>query len=196
MTGGLQTAGPYRVRAMVAADLPAVLAIQAEAYAGAGFQPEPAAVYRDRMALAGDLCLVAADAEDVAAGYLVSHPWHGGAPPALHAQLGRLPAAADCWYLHDCAVAARAHGQGIAGLLFRAAQARARLRGLRSAALVAVGDAAAYWQRLGYAAQHRPELAAKLAGYGPGACYMARAIAAAGNRAGDDGCLRPPATPG
>lgn len=161
---------------MSAADLSAVLAIQAEAYAGAGFSPEPAAVYSDRMALAGELCLVVVDAVGSAAGYLVSHPWHAGAPPALHAQLGAVPADADCWYLHDCAVAARAHGQGVAGLLVRAAQQRAFALGLRRAALVAVGDAAGYWQRLGYVVQHRPDLADKLAGYGPGACYMLREL--------------------
>lgn len=165
-----------RIRPMSQADLPGVLAIQAEAYASADFEPEQPAVYRDRMALAPDLCLVAEDAAGALLGYLVSHPWHTGEPPPLDAELGALPPPPWCWYLHDCAVAARAHGQGVAAALYQAAQTAARARGLRSAALVAVGDAAGYWARAGYRVQHRPALAAKLAGYGRGACYMARAL--------------------
>lgn len=165
-----------QIRPMSAADLPGVLAIQAEAYAGADFAPEQPAVYRDRMALAPDLCLVATDAAGALLGYLVSHPWHTGEPPPLDTELEALPPASDCWYLHDCAVAARAHGQGVAAALYQAAQALAQARGLHSAALVAVGDAASYWARAGYSVQERPELAAQLSGYGSGARYMARAL--------------------
>lgn len=165
-----------QIRPMSAADVPGVLAIQAEAYAGADFEPEQPGVYRDRMALAPDLCLVATDQGGALLGYLVSHPWHTGEPPPLDTELGALPTESGCWYLHDCAVAARAHGQGVAAALYQAAQAIAQARGLRSAALVAVGDAASYWARAGYSVQERPELAAKLAGYGRGARYMARAL--------------------
>lgn len=165
-----------QIRPMSLADLPGVLAIQAEAYADADFAPEQPAVYRDRMALAPDLCLVATDAAGALLGYLVSHPWHTGEPPLLDTALGTLPPASGCWYLHDCAVAAQAHGQGVAAALYQAAQAAAQVRGLGSAALVAVGEAAGYWARVGYSVQDRAELAAKLAGYGRGARYMARAL--------------------
>ncbi|MGC3985179.1 MAG: GNAT family N-acetyltransferase [Pseudorhodoferax sp.] len=161
---------------MSAADLPCVMAIQAEAYAAADFAPEQPAVFRDRMGLAPDLCLVACDAAGAVLGYLVSHPWRDGAPPALDSTLGALPAHADCWYLHDCAVASRAHGQGMAAALYAPALACARARGLRRGALVAVGDAAGYWQRLGYRARDLGAGPSRLAAYGPGACYMVRAL--------------------
>jgi GNAT superfamily N-acetyltransferase len=161
---------------MSAADLPCVMAIQAEAYASADFAPERPDVFRDRMALAPGLCLVACDAAGAVLGYLLSHPWVDAAPPALDCALGSLPPAADCWYLHDCAVASRAHGQGMAAALYAPALARACSEGLRSGALVAVGDAAGYWARLGYAPCERPGLRAKLAAYGPGARYMVRAL--------------------
>lgn len=172
-TGGL---APFSIRLMQAADLGGVLGLQDQAYADAAFTPEPAGVYIDRMALAPDLCLVAVDGPGDVLGYLVSHPWHEGAPPSLGMRLAQLPPACACWYLHDCAVAATAHGRGVAAALFRAARRHAAARALRMAALVAVGDAAGYWSRLGYVAQDRPELAATLAAYGPGACYMARAL--------------------
>jgi ribosomal protein S18 acetylase RimI-like enzyme len=167
---------PYAVRPMQPSDVPAVLALQAQAYADHAFYPEPPGVYLDRLTLAPDLCLVAVDANGQLLGYLVSHPWHEGAPPSLHAQLGQLPPHADCWYLHDCAVSRAAHGRGVAAVLYEAASGHAARRGLQRAALVAVGDAAGYWARWGYVVQERPELAAKLASYGPEARYMARAL--------------------
>lgn len=165
---------------MSAADLPCVMAIQAEAYASADFAPEQPAVFRDRMALAPGLCLVACDVAvdgtGAVLGYLVSHPWHDAAPPALDCALGALPVPARFWYLHDCAIDARAHGQGMAAALYAHASARARALGLGRGALVAVGDAAGYWARQGYRVQERADLQAKLAGYGPGARYMVREL--------------------
>ncbi|CAN7456443.1 GNAT family N-acetyltransferase [Pseudorhodoferax sp. LjRoot39] len=161
---------------MSAADLPCVMAIQAEAYAAADFAPEQPAVFHDRMALAPGLCLVACDAAGAVLGYLLSHPWLEGAPPTLHSALGRLPPAANCWYLHDCAVAARAHGQGMAAALYAPALAQARAQGLVHGALVAVGDAAGYWERLGYRARALGAGRTKLAAYGAGARYMVRAL--------------------
>lgn len=171
-SAGLQAS----IRPMALRDLPGVLAVQQEAYAGAAFTPEHEGVYRDRMALAPALCLVAADAAERVLGYLVSHPVRAGTLPALDTELGALAQDADCWYLHDCAVAARAHGQGLAAALYAAALACAQDRGLRQGALVAVGDAAGYWARWGYRVQHSPGLQAKLAGYGAGACYMVRTL--------------------
>lgn len=159
---------------MQTGDLPAVLALQAEAYADAAFTPEQPGVYTDRMALAPTLCLVAVGVDGHLLGYLVSHPWDAGAPPSLDLRLGRLPPDCDRWYLHDCAVARQAHGRGVAAVLYEVASQHAAQQGWRQAALVAVGDAAGYWARWGYVAQVRPDLDAKLTGYGPAACYMVR----------------------
>ena len=43
-------------------------------------------------------------------------------------------------------------------------------------ALVAVNDAAPFWEGLGFTAVETPEMAAKLASYGPGARYMLRRL--------------------
>lgn len=79
------------IRPMRAGDVDAVLALQAIAYADAAFAPEGAAVYLNRMKLAPDLCLVAQTAAGDLIGYLVSHPWHDGKPPALGNVLAALP---------------------------------------------------------------------------------------------------------
>ncbi|MBV5287104.1 MAG: GNAT family N-acetyltransferase [Methyloversatilis discipulorum] len=160
------------IRPMRADDVDAVLALQAIAYADAAFAPEGAAVYLNRMNLAPDLCLVAQSAAGDLLGYLVSHPWHDGKPPALDTELSALPAQATRWYLHDCAVATSARGSGVAAALYEAAHDAAVCRGLRCAALVAVGDAAGYWAQRGYRSAAGAVPAQTLASYGEGACYM------------------------
>jgi ribosomal protein S18 acetylase RimI-like enzyme len=162
------------VRPMHPGDLPEVLRLQAAAYAMAGFAPESAAVFLDRIAVAPAYCLVAQARGHRLLGYLVSHPWHGDEPPKLDTVLKRLPAHPALWYLHDCAIDEVARGLGIAGALYDCALATAQRGGLRKGALVAVAGAASYWQRRGYRAE--PQGAQPLTGYGPGACYMSRAL--------------------
>ena len=160
------------IRTMRAGDVDAVLALQAIAYADAAFAPEGAAVYLNRISLAPDLCLVAQSAAGDLLGYLVSHPWHDGKPPALDTELAALPVPATRWYLHDCAVATSARGSGVAAALYEAAHDVAICRGLRCAALVAVGDAAGYWAQRGYRAARGTVPEQALASYGEDACYM------------------------
>lgn len=158
---------------MQAADVPEILRIQAAAYAAAAFEPESAAVYLNRMALAPDLCWVVTNERGGLCGYLLSHPWHAGEPPALDTVLDALPQPATRWYVHDCAVDARSRGGGVAASLYEAAHDAAVRRGLRCAALVAIGQAATYWALRGY---RSADAVHALDGYGDGACYMTRAL--------------------
>ena len=167
---------PHSIRPMQAADLAQVLALQEQAYAGADFEPERVEVYTNRMTLAPAFCLVDLAADGRLHGYLVSHPWREGVPPALDAILAGLPASPACWYLHDCAVDVAAKGRGVAARLHHVAVDRARALGLRRAALVAVGGAAAFWRRFGYAPRDLPGMGQRLVDYGPGAAYMERAL--------------------
>lgn len=162
------------VRPMHPGDLPEVLRLQAAAYAMAGFAPERAAVFLDRITVAPAYCLVAQARGHRLLGYLVSHPWHGDEPPKLDTLLRRLPGDPVLWYLHDCAIDRCARGLGIASALYERARAQALREGLRKGALVAVAGAASYWQRRGYRAE--PQRTQQLTCYGPGACYMVRAL--------------------
>ena len=65
-----------------------------------------------------------------------------------------------------------ARGSGVAAALYEAAHDLAVCRGLRSAALVAVGDAAGYWAQRGYRAARGTVPEQALASYGEDACYM------------------------
>lgn len=165
---------------MLASDVDAILRAQALAYPQ--FLLEGAGFFLNRQALAPQYCWVAQpDAPQASGGvlgYLISYPWDGGLPPALDVPLAALPAQADHWFLHDCAVVPAAQGLGVGQALVRAAAARAMDHGLTRASLVSLASAAGYWLRHGYAplAPSTAGLAEKLAGYGEGASYMSRAF--------------------
>ncbi len=105
-------------------------------------------------------------------GYLLSHPWRANDPPALNRTLGRIPADADTYYLHDLALHSDVRGAGAAKPLLLQLFAETRIWPEHS--LVAVNGSAPFWQHHGFAVLERPGLAAKLAGYGADARYMVR----------------------
>lgn len=170
----------YQVRPMLASDVDAILQAQALAYPR--FLLEGADFFLNRLALAPHYCWVArpdgANTSGGLLGYLISYPWDAGLPPALDEPLASLPAQADHWFLHDCAVVPAAQGLGVGQALVRTAADRAMQRGLARASLVSLPGATGYWLRHGYApvAAGAAGLAGKLAGYGPGASYMSRAF--------------------
>lgn len=170
----------YQVRPMLASDVDAILQAQALAYPS--FLLEGAGFFLNRLALAPRYCWVAQPRASAASGallgYLISYPWDAGLPPALDVPLTALPARADHWFLHDCAVVPAAQGMGVGQALVGAAASCASDLGLTRASLVSLASATGYWTRHGYAplAAQTPGLAEKLAGYGEGASYMSRAF--------------------
>jgi len=170
---------------MLASDVDGILDAQTLAYPD--FLLESAAFFLNRLTLAPAYCWVASTQDDdTLLGYLISYPWDAGLPPALDVALTTLPAQADHWFLHDCAVVPAAQGLGVGQALLRTAASAALDQGLHRASLVSLESAVSYWRRHGYqpvaeqgehmATKEAAALAEKLAGYGPQACYMARAI--------------------
>ena len=74
-------------------------------------------------------------------------------------------------------------GQGLAQALLKSVWDHAAAQGLRHTALVSVQGSQTYWERHGYAQQPLGDAAQRerLASYGAGAVYMARAMAVAAN---------------
>ncbi|MBL8700030.1 MAG: GNAT family N-acetyltransferase, partial [Alphaproteobacteria bacterium] len=135
--------------------------------------PEDGAVFVERLALFPEGCLVLED-DHALVGYVLSHPWRHRAPPALNARLGRLPADADCLYIHDLAVLPDARGRGAAGeILRRLAQLAATMR-LPAMALISIAGTSRFWERQGFIVVDAPELSAKLASYDADARLMRR----------------------
>ena len=158
---------------MAVADLAAVSRIAAAVHPGF---PEDDAVLDERRTLWPDGCMVLMR-PDGPAGYVLSHPWTFGSCPPLNALLGRLPAGADSFYIHDLALLPAARGTGAAGAAVDLLAAAARRAGLARMSLVAVNDSGGFWRRQGFEALDLPGLDAKLASYGGDARLMARDLA-------------------
>ncbi|WP_017757655.1 GNAT family N-acetyltransferase [Pseudacidovorax intermedius] len=154
-------------------DLPAVLQIAAEVHPD---YPEGEAVFAERLALFAGGCLCLATRGGVLAGYVLSHPWHADAPPALDTLLQRLPAPAPAYYLHDLALRPLARGLGAAARVMPLLAAQAEAAGCREMALVAVNGSAGFWARQGFDVRDVPALKAKLASYDTQARFMVRRL--------------------
>lgn len=168
----------FAIRPVHPDDLDAVLRVQAACYPPP--MQEAAEVVMARMRAAGPTCVVALDAAGVCA-YLFAYPGKRGSVTPLGAGFDPVPDA-DTLYLHDLALAPRAHGRGLARRLVEHLLAQARQRGATWSALVAVQDSAAFWSALGYhpAELDAPDARAALASYPGAARYMLRRLTAPG----------------
>lgn len=160
-----------QVRPAGAADLAAVLRLQAACHAGE--LHESAACMR--AILEHGHSLLALDPAGAAVGYALGHDGEQAAfdcaPPAAEQPSG-------AWFLHDVVVSAQARGAGVARALVDAALARAAQRGAAHAHLVALPGTAALWARFGFVACDGSDGAAyaDAASYGPGAVHMRAAL--------------------
>jgi ribosomal protein S18 acetylase RimI-like enzyme len=157
-------------RAMTLIDLPAVMATAAQVHPG---YPEDEAVFAERLELAPQGCLCLGDGGALA-GYVVSHPWQTGQPPALNTLLGTIPADVADWYIHDLALLPQARGSGAGGSIIAYLADLAASAGCTRLALVAVNDSVGFWEHHGFRAVHDVALARKLASYDDAARYMVR----------------------
>jgi ribosomal protein S18 acetylase RimI-like enzyme len=153
-------------------DLAAVSAIAARVHPD---YPEDDAVFAERLALYPAGCFVRANGIE-AQGYLISHPWHLGRPPALNALLGALPAPATTYYVHDLALLPEARGSGAAAAIVTTLVGHARARQHHNISLVAVNNSVQFWQSHGFRIHDDAALTAKLASYDAQACYMVREL--------------------
>lgn len=155
---------------MTAADIPAVLEIQAVCYTE--LIPESEESLQAKLRASRTTCFIASLGGTVV-GYLISLPWEFANPPELNAVTCRLPNSADCLYLHDLAVAPSARKSGAGRALVEAFLTQLSGLALGRASLVAVQDSAPYWERYGFRAVLPSEsLKAKLATYGKSVAYM------------------------
>ncbi|MCD2519084.1 GNAT family N-acetyltransferase [Massilia sp. G4R7] len=163
------------LRAMGADDLEAMLAVQAACYPPS--MQEPADIVLARLDTAPGSCLVAVDGAGVC-GYLFAYPSLLGMVTPLGAAFdpAREP---DTLYLHDLAIAPRAHGRGLARALVSKLLSQNHGQGIAASSLVSVQDTAAFWTALGYCevALDCPQARAALATYPGTARYMTRTLA-------------------
>lgn len=160
------------------ADVPAVLALQAQCY-GPEFL-ESAQAFTAKIDAARHLhcSYLAVDAGEPLA-YVVSLPVDDGQLPALDAPSVTPARAPRTLYLHDLAVSPAGRARRLGHKLVQQVVHRAQDMGLTQVALVAVQGSTAYWERHGFAASETEPgspLAEKLASFGSGATLMRRAL--------------------
>lgn len=160
-------------RAMTGRDLDGVVAVARVAFPD---HFEDRACFAERLALYPAGCRVLANADGKVAGYGIAYPWDRDAMPPLGALIGALPDAPDLIYLHDLALSPDARGTGAANGYVAWLVDHARAENWPRIALVAVNDAASFWERQGFVATDSPALRAKLASYGGDARYMVRTL--------------------
>lgn len=160
-------------RAMTAADLDTVTAM-----AAVGFPDhfEGRDCFENRLLLNPSGCFVLAGEDAEPQGYLVAYPWTANAAPALNTLIGSVPDEAAVMYLHDLALDPAVRGGGWSRPIVERLAQDARAAGWPALTLVAVNDAAPFWERHGFEVVNPPGMAGKLAGYGPDARYMVRRL--------------------
>ena len=155
---------------MTPADIPAVDTIAAAIHA---VLPEHAVVFAERQRLYPEGCFML-EVDGVAAGYVISHPWHYLRPPSLNTLVERIPEDASTYYIHDLALLPLSRRTGAGSAIARRLLDHADTAGFPNVSLIAVYDAAAFWRRHGFRFVDDPALAEKLAGYGAEARMMVR----------------------
>ncbi|MGJ4951372.1 GNAT family N-acetyltransferase [Bradyrhizobium sp. HKCCYLS20291] len=134
--------------------------------------PEDHAVFAERLRLHPAGCSVLSSAGGAIAGYVISHPWELGRPPALNVLIGSLPADAGTYYIHDLALLRDVRGSGAASEIVRQLVGHARAIGLPSLSLVAVNGSTPFWAKQGFAVTAPLGSDGKLQSYGEDARLM------------------------
>ena len=137
---------------------------------------ESRACFANRLALNPTGCFVLDRGDSTVQGYLMAYPWIAGAAPKINTLINALPAKASVMYLQDMALHPRVRRAGWSGPMVERLAAETRAAGWTRLALIAVNDAAPFWERHGFAAIEAPALVETLAGYGPEARYMIRRL--------------------
>jgi GNAT superfamily N-acetyltransferase len=110
------------------------------------------------------------------AGYVLSHPWRLGELPPLNTLLGKLPADADTYYIHDLALLPVARRIGAASFITEALAKHARAHGFPTMSLVAVNGSQSFWARHEFLIADAPHLSEKLKSYEDDAVLMVRRL--------------------
>lgn len=166
-------AAPLTWRPMTEADIDGVVTVARVSFPD---HFESRECFENRLTICPAMSFVLADAGDAVWGYLFAYPWKDDAAPPLNTLIEAIPADADRLYLHDLALDPDVRGGGHTRAIVARLIDQARMEGWTTVALVAVNDATAFWERMGFQPVTSPALVAKLSSYGDDACYMVRTI--------------------
>jgi len=135
------------LRPLTRHDIDALHALEAESYLPSLHESD--AAFRRLIELFPEGAVGCFDDEGMC-GYALGVPLTAGSTLPLRSPLDRIPDAADTFYIHDVAVAARCRGRGIGRLLATRLLDVAAARGLTRSELVSVQGSAPFWERFGF----------------------------------------------
>ena len=157
---------------MTAADIPAISELSTRVHID---YPERQAVLEEKFALFPEGCFTLTGPDGAICGYCFSHPWIGGAPPALDTFLKTLPKNPSSYFIHDLTLDPSMQRKNLAGMLVPAIADIATGIAIRRIALVAVSGSQPFWVRMGFGKTDDPDLqAATRSQYGESAVHMQR----------------------
>lgn len=134
--------------------------------------PERPEVFAEKVGLSPEGCRKLVVAGETV-GYGICHPWMLQEIPPLDEFLRGLPPEPDCLYIHDVVVLPEARGGAATSRFVTHVRALAATREIGALALVSVYGTDRFWTRFGFVVEEGGEaLRAKVASYGPTACYM------------------------
>lgn len=136
----------YTLRQMCSPDIPAIERVQELAY-GAHFL-ESAEIIAARYASGVQIAWVAQMQGEVVA-YLVAYHSKVGKVSPLHAPFPKITGA-DCFYLHDLALAPSARGEGVGAALINNAIDYAKAQNFKALSLLSVQNSRPYWEKFGF----------------------------------------------
>ncbi len=117
--------------------------------------PKTVPCVADRLRVFPEGCFTLRGGDGAALGYALTHPWMFGAPPALNAKLGGIPAGADTYYIHDIAMLPETRGSGLGSVIIGRVFDVAMRLGLRTLSLVAVNNSGASGPSTGFSSSTR-----------------------------------------
>ena len=164
---------PLNWRPMTKADLDGVVEVAKVSFPD---HPEDLACFDNRLALNPEGCFVLSDDQGGVHGYLVAYPWVRNSAPSLNTLIASLPVEPEVVYLHDLALHPSTRGGGYTRTVVEALAEQTRVAGFQRLSLVAVNNAAGFWERNGFKVMNPEGMAAKLASYGDDARYMERDV--------------------
>lgn len=133
------------IRLMQAADIPAVHAIQCEAYPS--LYHEPLETLLSHLESGPQTCLVAQAGDQVAA-YILAHPWSGDVP-VLHQPL-QMRRLCTHLFIHDLAVLPSLRSCGAASALVTSLMEASSQLVLKNIRLVSLAHSVSFWHKHGF----------------------------------------------
>lgn len=134
---------------------PAILQLQAEAYAGT-VEPESLDILQSKWHASPETCFVYLHEEKVA-GYLLAHPLANAELPKLHHHAATTKVShSPTLFIHDLAIAPLHIGKGIGALLLQQLLNTAHSINAQKVMLISLKEAVAFWQKMGFVANNKP----------------------------------------